>query len=91
MEREIMSSLRLSPRDFQKYSKLTSGIRRKMIEFPAEADARLADDGSIQVTFAVTSGTYATVVLREIFSSVKDSGSLAEQTGVAAADDDGDD
>ncbi len=91
MEREIMSSLRLSPKDFQKYSKLTSGIRRKMIEFPTEADARLADDGSILATFAVTSGTYATVVLREIFSSLKDSGSLVEQTGVAAAEDDEDD
>ena len=90
MEREIMSSLRLSPKDFQKYSKLTSGIRRKMIEFPTEADARLADDGAIIATFSVTSGTYATVVLREIFSSVKDSGSLVEQTGVAA-DDDGED
>ena len=92
MEREIMSLLRLSPKDFQKYSRLTSGIRRKMIEFPTEADARLTDNAAIQATFSVTSGTYATVVLREIFSSVKDSGSLAEQTGAAVpADDDGDD
>ena len=89
MEREIMSSLRLSPRDFEKYSRLTSGIRRKMTEFPNEADARLTADSSILVTFAVTSGTYATVVLREIFNSVKDAGSLVEQTEVA--DDDGDD
>ncbi len=91
MEREIMSSLRLSPKDFQKYSKLTSGIRRKMIEFPTEAEARLTDDGAILATFSVTSGTYATVVLREIFSSVKDSGSLAEPTETPSADDDGDD
>ena len=90
MEREIMSSLRLSPKDFQKYSKLTSGIRRKMIEFPTEADARLTDDGAIVATFSVTSGTYATVILREIFSSVKDSGSLAEQTGTPSVDEDGD-
>ncbi len=91
MEREIMSSLRLSPKDFQKYSKLTSGIRRKMIEFPTEAEARLTDDSAIMATFSVTSGTYATVVLREVFSTVKDSGSMAEQTGAATAADDGDD
>ncbi len=91
MEREIMSLLRLSPKDFQKYSKLTSGIRRKMIEFPTEADAKLTDDAAILATFSVTSGTYATVVLREIFSSVKDSGALVEQTGAASADDDGED
>lgn len=91
MEREIMSSLRLSNRDFQKYSRLTSGIRRKMIEFPTEADARLTDDAAIMATFSVTSGTYATVVLREIIRSLNDSGSLVEQTGVVSADDDGDD
>ena len=62
-----------------------------MIEFPSEADARLTDNAAILATFAVTSGTYATVVLREIFSVVKDSGSLAEQTGASVADDDGDD
>ena len=91
IERDIMSSLRLSPKDFQKYSRLTSGIRRKMIEFPSEADARLTDNAAILATFAVTSGTYATVVLREIFSVVKDSGSLAEQTGASVTDDDEDD
>jgi len=90
LERDIMSSLRLSPKDFQKYSRLTSGIRRKMIEFPEEAAAQLTNDGGIQATFSLSSGTYATVVLREIIGDVKDSGTLYEQTG-ATADDDGDD
>lgn len=89
MEREIMSSLRLSPKDFQKYSRLTSGIRRKMIEFPTEVDARITEGSAIQATFSLSSGTYATVVLREVFGTVKDSGTLFEQTN--AASDDGDD
>ena len=91
MEREIMSSLRLSPKDFEKYSRLTSGIRRKMMEFPTDAEARLTDDAAILAMFSVTSGTYATVVLREIFNSVKDSGSLVEQSGASVTDDDEDD
>ena len=90
MERDIMSSLRLSPKDFQKYSRLTSGIRRKMIEFPEEAAAQLSDDGSIKATFSLSSGTYATVVLREIIGDVKDAGTLYEQLN-ATADADGDD
>lgn len=91
MEREIMSSLRLSPKDFEKHSRLTSGIRRKMLEFPDEAAARLTEDGGILTTFSVTSGTYATVVLREIVSSVTDSGSLAENSGPTSTDGDGED
>lgn len=91
MEREIMSSLRLSPKDFEKYSRLTSGIRRKMLEFPDDAEARLTEDGGILTTFSVTSGTYATVVLREIVSSVTDSGSLAENSGPTSTDGDGED
>ncbi len=90
MEREIMSSLRLSPKDFEKYSRLTSGIRRKMLEFPIDAEARLTDDAGILAAFSVTSGTYATVVLREIVNSVKDSGSLVEQSDTGSADADGD-
>ena len=86
-EREFMSVLRLSPKDFEKYSRLTSGIRRKMVEFPADADAQLTADGAIQATFSLSSGTYATVVLREIVGEVKDCGTLFEQTCGAVADD----
>jgi tRNA pseudouridine13 synthase len=91
MERQIMSSLRLSLKDFQKYSKLTSGIRRKMIEYPTDVDAQLTDESAILVTFSVTSGTYATVVLREIFESLKDAGSFVEQSGSVSANLDQDD
>ncbi|HRA88058.1 MAG TPA: tRNA pseudouridine(13) synthase TruD [Planctomycetaceae bacterium] len=91
VEREIMSSLRLSPKDFQKYSRLTSGIRRKMVEFPVDAEATLTEDGAIAATFSLASGTYATVVLREIVGSLKDSGSLVESTVAASSDSDGDD
>ena len=78
-------------KDFEKYSRLTSGIRRKMLEFPEDAEARLTEDGGILTTFSVTSGTYATVVLREIVSSVTDSGSLAENSGPTSTDGDGED
>lgn len=91
VEREIMSSMRLSSKDFQKYSRLTSGIRRKMVEFPAEAEATLTDDGAISAVFTLASGTYATVVLREIVGSLKDSGSLAESSAAASLNSDGDD
>ena len=91
VEREIMSSMRLSSKDFQKYSRLTSGIRRKMVEFPAEAEATLTDDGAISAVFTLASGTYATVVLREIVGSLKDSGSLAESSAAASLNPDGDD
>ena len=66
-------------------------FRRGWLEFPAEAEAALTDESAIAVAFTLASGTYATVVLREIVGSLKDSGSLAESSVAASLNSDGDD
>ena len=72
MENAALEKLGLRPRDFERFAKLTSGVRRKMVEYPTDVSACLTADGAIEVGFVLSAGTYATIVLQDIASSVFD-------------------
>jgi tRNA pseudouridine13 synthase len=74
MENAALEKMGLKPRDFERYAKLTSGVRRKMVEFPSDVSASLTDDGAIEVGFVLSAGTYATIVLEDLAESVIDAG-----------------
>ncbi len=86
MENAALEKMGLKPRDFERYAKLTSGVRRKMLEFPSEVSSRLTDDGGIEICFVLSAGTYATTLLSGIASEVVDVGfdaNAATQDSVA--------
>ena len=72
MENAALQKLGLHPRDFERFSKLTSGVRRKMLEFPNDVSASLNPDSAIEVSFTLSAGTYATIVLQELAAKVID-------------------
>ena len=74
MEIGAQEKMGLRARDFERYAKLTSGVRRKMLEFPAEVSANLTEDGTIEVGFVLSAGTYATIVLQDLAAEVIDVG-----------------
>ncbi len=82
MEDGALLTMGLKPRDFERFAKLTSGVRRKFVEFPSEVSASLTDDGAIKVGFVLSAGTYATIVLQDIAGQVIDLGADATSTAV---------
>ena len=67
-----LQTLGLTGEEFSRFSSLTSGARRGMLEFPSECSAQLTDDGNLCLQFCLSSGTYATTLLREIAETVTD-------------------
>ncbi|MCP4788157.1 MAG: tRNA pseudouridine(13) synthase TruD [Fuerstiella sp.] len=65
-EQQVMARLELSDDNFAQNSKLTPGTRRKYIEFPRNVSSAVMSDGSLQLKFDLTAGTFATVLLAEI-------------------------
>lgn len=80
MELAAMEKLGLRPQDFERYAKLTSGVRRKMLEFPSNVSVSLTADGALEVCFDISAGTYATTLLQEVASEVIDCGSQLAAT-----------
>jgi tRNA pseudouridine13 synthase len=80
MELAAMEKLGLRPQDFERYAKLTSGVRRKMLEFPSNVSVSLTADGALEVCFDLSAGTYATTLLQEVASEVVDCGSQIAAT-----------
>ena len=72
MEKVAMEKLGLHSGDFERFAKLTSGVRRKMLEFPVDVSASLNSDTAIEVSFTLSAGTYATIVLQEVAAKVID-------------------
>ena len=67
-ESEVLNQLELSQDDFLRHAKLTSGTRRRYVEYPSAVGAELTDDGAICVRFELSSGSFATVLLAELTS-----------------------
>jgi len=65
-------------RDFTRFSRITSGGRRKCLEYPLEGSVKLDSDGCLVLSFVLSSGTYATALLREIAAEVEDVGGVEE-------------
>ncbi|MEI7701323.1 MAG: tRNA pseudouridine(13) synthase TruD [Planctomycetia bacterium] len=74
LEEECLQKLGVQWSDFTRFARLTSGARRRMVEFSQESSVELQDDGSLCLKFSLTAGTYATAMLREIASSIQDVG-----------------
>lgn len=69
-EDRVLKSLGLTSEHFRRFSKLTSGIRRRMLEFPSEVRAELSADSALIIQFVLSAGAYATVVLNEIVDEI---------------------
>jgi tRNA pseudouridine13 synthase len=65
MEREVLSASGLSDESFTRFPKLTRGTRRSLRLMPGELKIELAED-LVQLSFTLTSGGYATSVIREL-------------------------
>jgi len=65
MEREVLSASGLTAESFARFPKLTRGTRRPLRLMPGEFRAEPAGD-SVQLSFTLTSGGYATSVIREL-------------------------
>lgn len=69
-ESAVLNQLGLSAEDFSRFAKLTPGVRRRMVEYPSHTSAALCSDGSIQTSFDLPAGCYATVLLAELCGSL---------------------
>ena len=65
MEREVLSASGLSDASFARFPKLTRGTRRSLRLMPGELKVEPAED-CVRLSFTLTSGGYATSVLREM-------------------------
>lgn len=85
-EERALAVLGTSWRDFTRFSRITSGGRRKCLEYPMECRVELEPDGCLRLSFVLSSGTYATALLREIASEVEDAGGAEESGGQELAE-----
>ncbi|MFM8286917.1 MAG: tRNA pseudouridine(13) synthase TruD [Planctomycetaceae bacterium] len=67
-ERELalLAEAGLTPAAFERYPDLTSGTRRALLVWPVDLGVRSLGDDSLEATFTLPSGSYATVLLREL-------------------------
>jgi len=65
MEREVLNASGLTDASFTRFPKLTRGARRPLRLMPEELKAEPAGD-SVQLSFTLNSGGYATSVIREL-------------------------
>lgn len=63
-EAQVLKDHHLTPEDFQRYHDLTNGTRRPYLIFPTDLEVSPESDG-LRFRFALPSGSYATVLLRE--------------------------
>lgn len=75
-ERDALKKLGLTGDEFQRFVKLCRGTRRPMVQFPEHCAVSLTSDGAIELQFDLRSGTYATVLLKEIFGAVIDAAQI---------------
>lgn len=66
METRLMLKLGLTSANFAGAGKHTPGARRRMVAFPEFAEANLQADGSLQLQFSLSSGSFATVLLDQL-------------------------
>ena len=68
-EAEVLLQLGLTAEDFLRHRKVTSGTRRSYLAYPSSTAAALTSDCAIRVTFDLSAGSFATVLLAEIAAS----------------------
>jgi tRNA pseudouridine13 synthase len=73
LERAVFAAWDLSAEDFHRFPKLTSGTRRPLIVWPGNLCIQ-AEDTDLRVDFELTSGSYATSLLREFMKTPEEHG-----------------
>lgn len=86
IEAAALAHLGTTWKDFTRFRRITSGGRRKFLEFPEDTSVRLEPDGNLLVSFTLASGTYATALLRELAANVVDEGGSEESGGGESSD-----
>ncbi len=64
-EQGVLAEWNLTPADFTRFAKLTSGTRRPLIVWPGNLSIR-AEESDLRIDFELPSGSYATSLLRGI-------------------------
>lgn len=77
-ENRALQKLGLNGSEFTRFQKLCSGTRRAMLEFPSAVSAQRTAKQQLQLNFTLRSGTYATVLLREMFANVIDAAAMGQ-------------
>jgi len=72
-EQSAMQLLGLHAGVFSRFAKLTSGARRRMLEFPENIGAELVE-GALRISFSLPPGTFATSLLAEVAGELRDVG-----------------
>jgi tRNA pseudouridine13 synthase len=67
-ERAVLAEWDLSPDDFARFPKLTSGTRRALVAWPKALRVRV-EKSALQIEFELDSGCYATSLLREFMKN----------------------
>jgi len=70
-EQAVLAEWNLSPADFTRFAKLTSGTRRPLLVWPGNLAIR-AEENDLRIDFDLPSGSYATCLLREFMKSSDD-------------------
>ncbi len=70
-EGAVLADWNLSPADFTRFSKLTSGTRRPLLVWPGNLSIQ-AEGQDLRIDFDLPSGSYATSLLREFMKSDND-------------------
>jgi tRNA pseudouridine13 synthase len=86
IEAAALARLGTTWKDFTRFRRITSGGRRKFLEFPEDTSVSLEPDGQLLLNFTLTSGTYATALLRELAADVVDEGGNEEAGGTESAE-----
>lgn len=82
-EQDILRAIGIREQDFARAGRLGRGTRRAMAVFPESVSADLTADGSLELRFTLPAGSFATILLNEIFGQVVDA-SAQQDPGSAA-------
>lgn len=76
-EAAVLAQFGLTEDVFDRYPKLTVGTRRPLLQWPTDLKWAFEPDG-LRLQFSLRSGTYATVLLREIVGNLRQPASTAD-------------
>lgn len=72
LEANALQLIGLTGDEFGRFRRLCSGTRRPMLQFPENVSVEQTAESHVVLNFELRSGTYATVLLREMFAEIRD-------------------
>lgn len=70
LEAGCLDQLGLQSSDFERFKRHSRGTRRRMVEYLEETACERVDDHSLVISFMLPAGSFATVVVQQLCSSV---------------------